>query len=207
MKQKENNSIISLLEYKKEKTLLEKSKKASFTKTNSSLKDSSDFKENKIFYMSNYLKSKKIPDLKNLQEQKNPTEPPLYKSKEEKLNNLIILDDYRKKKRRIWKKQYTQEALSVSGLAFLFLFIFNLTVSIPSNSPVESFNTGHPALAREDTTKENAPTKISRGIAREKNTKKNPALTNEHWLKNLKETKKENVILGKKPNSSDYTGF
>ena len=39
--------------------------------TKPSSKESFPLQENKIFYMSNYLKTKEIPDLKDLHQQKN----------------------------------------------------------------------------------------------------------------------------------------
>ncbi|MCZ0932007.1 MAG: hypothetical protein OXJ52_02525, partial [Oligoflexia bacterium] len=154
MTDKKDNSVISLLDYreKKRKKLsstkakLEPSKEKSLSKT-----------ESQIFYMSNYLKKKEIPELKDIQKQnlKRADSP---QNKPEETNNLIILDQYRKEKhkQRVWKKQalfYTKEALNVSSMAFLFLLTFNLAVSIQSNNKALSapFKTANPSVVRGET--------------------------------------------------------
>ena len=208
MTNKKDNSIISLLDYKKKKA-----EKQTSSKPEDSPKIQAQTKA-PIVYMSNYLKNKKIPDLKYLQGKQNESVFSI-ETKEES-NNLIILDQYRKEKnkKRIWKKQvqfYTKEALSVSGLAFLFLFTFNLAVSIQSNTPSQASRASAPKtnIVRGEsyTEKTEQPSRIYRKIAHAK--AKDEALPRSHkdWGRKIQQMDREKVILGRKPSSSDYTGF
>ena len=209
MKTEKDNSLISLSDYRKQKG--QKRRATTSNETKPSSKESFPLQENKIFYMSNYLKTKEIPDLKDLHQQKNQNRKFSPKTKQGEKNNLIILDQYRKEKhnKKIWKKQfqfYTKEALSVSGLAFLFLFTFNLAVSIQSHSPSGNFKTANPSVARAETLKEKPSFKTSRGVANVKENKK-PPLSHKKWTQKIKHIDRKDVILGKKASSSDYTGF
>ena len=203
MTHKKDNSIISFLDYQKKKL-----KKQQIKKTASSDADNSD-RSAQIFYMSNYLKTKKIPDLKALKKEQDKTFFPETKKEAEK-SNIIILDQYRKEKhqKRIWKKQiqfYTKEALSVSGMAFLFLFTFNLAVSLQSQSPAKDFKTAH-QIETEPNNQELAE-KNQRGIANLSKKNKIQSLSYKKQIQKMKQLKRENVILGKKSSSSNYTGF
>ena len=211
---KKNSSIISLQDYKKQKAKARKKtqKVAGDKYENDSIKEDGNTQNNsQIFYMSNYLKSKKIPDLKEIQNQK----PSSIKEKQEKKDNLIILDQYRKEKqeKRVWKKQfqfYTKEALSVSGMAFLFLLMFNLMSHIPSTPGL--LNPGQTTIASKKVDSGES-LKESLGLGYEgsrktaSQTNKDLLPTYKKWTQKLKKTNKENIIFGKKPLSSDYTGF
>lgn len=163
-----------------------------------------------IIYMSNYLKSKKIPDL-------NIAKPAPIKKEQVKKDNLIILDQYRREKeeKRVWKKQfqfYTKEALSVSGMTFLFMFMFNLMSSIPSNyQPGLVSRTQTTVASGSFESGENL--KESLGLetdsSRKTASQTNKIMLNSHkkWTKKLKNLNKKNIIFGEKPLSSDYKGF
>ena len=214
MTNKKDNSTISLLDYRKKKAGKQTTKPSA---------DSPSKKQSKsqIVYMSNYLKTKKIPDLKELKEKQDKNFFLTEIKKED--SNLIILDQYRKEKnrKRVWKKQvqfYTKEALSVSGMAFLFLFTFNLAVSIKSNSPSGTFKADSQKIVRGENLKENLGENLEeslglsspnrpRPIANVKQKDKALLLSHKNWVKKIKQIDREKIILGKKPSSSDYTGF
>ena len=216
MTDKQDDSVISLLDYRKKKSEKQASpKEADKTKEKTNSKTKSQ-----IVYMSNYLKTKKIPELKDTQKQ-NPEKTAFPTAKPEEINNLIILDQYRKEKhkQRVWKKQalfYTKEALNVSGMAFLFLLTFNLAVSIRStDSPSTTFKTANSTIVRGESIKENSEEKLkeslglkfggSRKTANVTETNKALPISHKQWVQKMKNT--ENIILGKKPASSDYIGF
>ena len=212
MKKNKISSIISLQDYKKQKAkAMEKYKKVSKEiKSNNSPKKNQN-SQTQIFYMSNYLKLKKIPDLKNIQKSTPIKEEPVKK------DNLISLDQYRKEKqeKKVWKKEfqfYTKEALSVSGMTFLFLFMFNLMSSIPSNYQ-PGLVSGEQTIVARGNRESGERLKESLGLETEgsrktaSQTNKNLLKSHREWTKKLKSTNKKNIIFGEKPISSDYKGF
>ena len=214
MTAKKQNSIISLSDYRKKKLTKQKTKESVLEKKEQSFKNETQ-SMGKIFYMSNYLKTKKIPELKELKKEENKSFVPSSKESAP-ANNIIILDEYRKRKNteRIWKKEFPKEALSVAGMAFLFLFTFNLAISIQSNSPSKAFSPAGGLIARGENTpysqeklEEGSKSNNSfRQIASSKE-KKPVSLSHKKWVQKIKQLDRKKVILGKKSSSSDYTGF
>ena len=221
MTDKKNNSIISMEGYKKSQEAKKESllpggkpKEDSEKPQAESLQPRDHSKKTaKIIYMSSYLKTKKIPDLKDLKEEPKESVPA---ETEKEPDNIIILDQYRKEKweRRDWKKQteiYTKEALSVAGMAFLFLFTFNVALSIKPNSPA---NTESSSLIAENFQEEGLQEmnesfvetgERPREIAKIKE-QKTSDLSHKKWIEKIKRTPRNRVVLGK-PMSSDYTGL
>ncbi|MCY4321472.1 MAG: hypothetical protein OXC37_03585 [Bdellovibrionaceae bacterium] len=181
---KKNISVISLSNYKKNKSNKAVSKKQK-NNTDSSIKQQKSNKS-KIFYMSHYLKTKKTPTLKKT----------FYQITKQENKNIVPLDKYRseKKNKSSWRK-YTIEALSVSGMTFLFLFTFNVASSFFYDSSSKIF------------VNKSSKKSSFREIAREKPKDKTDLLSQKEWIKKIRQLKRENVILGRKANSSDYIGF
>ena len=213
MTDKKNNSIISMEGYKKSqekeslqaggksKEDLEKPQAESLQPTNKPKKTA------KIIYMSSYLKTKKIPELKDLKEEPKESVRP---ETEKEPNNIIILDQYRKEKwkRRDWKKQietYTKEAVSVAGMAFLFLFTFNVALSIKPSTESSSLIAEN---IQEEGLQEINESFFEAGERprRIANEQKISDLSHKEWIKKVKQLPRNRVGLGK-PSSSDYTGL
>ena len=127
------------------------------------------------------------------------------------------MDQYRKEKqeKKVWKKEfqfYTKEALSVSGMTFLFLFMFNLMSSIPSNYQ-PGLVSGEQTIVARGNRESGERLKESLGLETEgsrktaSQTNKNLLKSHREWTKKLKSKNKENIIFGEKPLSSDYKGF
>lgn len=191
---------------KTKKALLDKSENPNKTSSNTSAK---------IFYMSSYLKTKKIPELKELQKEQDESFF-LSLNKNTKTNNIIILDQYRKEKnrKRVWKKEFPKEALNVAGLAFLFLFTFNVAVSLQSNFPSQTFNfTG--LAAKEENTQHNSGQRLKEDLGLESDNsirqtakeKRKQEFSYKHWTQKINQLDRKNLIFGKKPSSSEYFGF
>ena len=209
MTAKKQNSIISLSDYRKKK-LKELKEKNLLDKKESSTK-SNPQEMGQIFYMSNYLKRKNIPQIKELKKEQDKSFFP-DSNKEIEPNNIIILDQYRKEKNkeRVWKKEFPQEALSVAGMAFLFLFTFNLAVSLKSNSPSKAFEPSGSIARGENIIKQRETLKpkpsFSRTIASPKKYKQS-LFSHKKWAQKINTLDREDIILGKKSSSSKYTGF
>lgn len=226
-KQKKNN-VISLWAYrkKKQKQVARKAKKAASDKNDFFIEEKNNtdtFKEAPktahIYYMHNYLKTKKLPpseeeknDLQigkhEIQERKNTIDLSTYRPMNKKPSNqkqnfvskLISIENYRqlKNKKAIspYYSKYAKEAVSFAAIALMMLFALN--VFFPDKGLFD-LKKGQPQYAQ-NTEADSTSFQADRKIA-----SPNKPLKKE--IRKDKRPENQQAFFGEKPDSSDYTGF
>ena len=117
MDNKKAGVMISLQKYREKKRKLQAKKKAAGNDINVS----SSINENlaDIIYMETYKNKRKQPYNTKEHKQSNTIKE---KEKNKDKDNLIMLDDYRRKKK--WKKEFLFHTAQTAAMAFLFVFMF-----------------------------------------------------------------------------------
>ena len=131
---KKAGSVISLQKYREKKRRPQAKKKAA---------------SNDIIYMETYKKKHKQPY--PIKEDSQSYDKKVYgftvsfpaikeKNKNKDKDNLVNLDDYRRKKNRKWKKEFLFHTTQTAAMTFLFVFLF---IGISSlNKPTSKFAGG-----------------------------------------------------------------
>lgn len=199
---KKEKNIISLIEYKKRKESEMKLKNSHSDNSSKSAKktDKKDLKSkkahsNEVYYMSNYRgnhqNSNLIEEELENHSATQKTIDPVIKRKNKKESNVISLHAYSQKKNQSMKikkaghysKYAVKEGLSVAAITLMLLFAFNLFLG--KESSLSDRN-----LASLPTSQSESRKPASNPIIKAKDKELKPY-----------------VILGKKPESSEYKGF